>query len=87
MGLNGNKIGLFCLTFYSEDTLSIDPRKKERVEPESFVQLKVTLIPSIIPSFYEGEIEFSITWLNDDEPRERNEIFKMYRANHDLNII
>jgi len=49
----------------SEDTLIIDPPKGE-LEPETFVQLKVTLIPSLMPSFYEGEIEFSITWFNQD---------------------
>lgn len=48
---------------YSEDTLNIDPHNGE-VEPETFVQLKVTLIPGIAPSFYEGEIEVSITWLD-----------------------
>jgi len=47
--------------------LIIDPPKQE-VEPETFVQLKVTLIPNIVPSFYEGEIEFSITWLDKDSP-------------------
>lgn len=52
---------------HSEDTLIIDPPKQE-VEPETFVQLKVTLIPNIVPSFYEGEIEFSITWLDRDSP-------------------
>lgn len=41
----------------------IDPPKGE-VEPETFVQLKITLIPSIMPSFFEGEIEFSISWLD-----------------------
>jgi len=44
-----------------EDDLSIDPPSGV-IEPQSFVQLRITLTPSVRPSFYEGEIECAITW-------------------------
>jgi len=43
--------------------LQIDP-PNGIIEPQSFAQLKITLIPNVMPSFYEGEIECQVTWHN-----------------------
>ena len=55
-------LGIFeYFIFLSGDTFEINPSSGS-IEPEKFIELKLTLTASTEPSVYEGEMECSITW-------------------------
>lgn len=47
------------------DTLRMEPMKGE-LKPNSHVNIKMTLIPSRLPTHFEGEIQCSIDWERHD---------------------
>ncbi|KAL4426641.1 hypothetical protein ABPG74_018719 [Tetrahymena malaccensis] len=59
--LSSNKPGLMC-----GDECTIEPMNGT-LEPNSFIELKVTLVSSYEPSVYEGELECTIQWDGGDQ--------------------
>ena len=56
---NINKQGLTC-----GDKFTIEP-SQGTLEPQKFIELKITLIANESPSFYQGEIPCHITWASN----------------------
>jgi hypothetical protein len=47
--------------FCSGDNLKLEPKSGE-LKPNSHVNIKMTLVPSKYPTYFEGEIQCSIDW-------------------------
>lgn len=63
-----NRQGLTC-----GDKFTIEPYQGT-LEPNKFVELKITLSAASSPSFYEGEIPCHITWASNRYSTEDNDI-------------
>lgn len=60
MRFDFQKSGLMC-----GDNLKLEPMSGE-LKPNSHVNIKMTIVPSKYPTFFEGEIQCSIDWENGD---------------------
>ena len=49
------------MKLFSDDELVLEPASGD-LEPNSFVQIRITLIAHISPSIYEGEVECNVVW-------------------------
>ena len=65
----------------SGDELNLDPVKGE-LEPGQFIEIKLSLIASYVPSVYEGEVECVIFWdQNDGKSAEKETLFLRIKKN------
>lgn len=61
--------------FNSSDTLELDPEQGELI-PMDFVEIKLTLTSSVVPSVYAGEIKCHI--LRDKRDYDEEELSKIF---------
>ena len=59
----------FAINRCSGDNLKLEPMSGE-LKPNSHMNIKMTLVPSKYPTYFEGEIQCSIDWEGSGEAHE-----------------